>query len=84
MTTMTIQLDDATDLVSQDWFAPLAKCSIRLSVREINLVDARDAGGMLCQDERVGLDLYGFRPIPAGGIPVTNELVNKLRENLEI
>ena len=24
--------------------------------------------------------LYGFRPIPAGGNPVTNELVNKLRE----
>ena len=29
-------------------------------------------------------DLYGFRPIPAGGAVVTNELVEKLREELEI
>ena len=29
-------------------------------------------------------DLYGFRPIPAGGTPVTNELVNKLRDQLGI
>ena len=28
-------------------------------------------------------DLYGFRPIPAGGAVVTNELVDKLREELE-
>ena len=27
---------------------------------------------------------YGFRPIPAGGAPVTNELVNELREKLGI
>ena len=26
------------------------------------------------------LGLYGFNPIPAGGAPVTNEMVNKLRE----
>jgi len=30
------------------------------------------------------LDLYGFNPIPAGGAPVTNDLVNKLREELGI
>ena len=30
------------------------------------------------------LVLYGFNPIPAGGAPVTNDLVNKLREELEI
>ena len=29
-------------------------------------------------------DLYGFRPIPASGAVVTNELVDKLREELEI
>ena len=27
-------------------------------------------------------NLYGFRPIPPGGKPVTNELVNELREGL--
>ena len=30
------------------------------------------------------LDRYGFNPIPAGGAPVTNDLVNKLREELGI
>ncbi len=30
------------------------------------------------------LDQYGFNPIPAGGAPVTNDLVNKLREELGI
>ena len=30
------------------------------------------------------LDLYGFNPIPAGGAPVTNEMVNNLREQLGI
>jgi len=29
-------------------------------------------------------DLYGFRPIPAGGAVVTNKLDDKLREELEI
>ena len=29
-------------------------------------------------------DLHGFQPIPAGGAVVTNELVDKLREELEI
>ena len=29
-------------------------------------------------------DLYGFRPIPAGGNPVTNDLVNGLREELGV
>ena len=30
------------------------------------------------------LNLYGFKTIPAGGAPVTNEMVNKLREQLGI
>ena len=30
------------------------------------------------------LGRYGFNPIPAGGAPVTNDLVNKLREELGI
>lgn len=31
-----------------------------------------------------GREFYGFRPIPAGGAVVTNELVDKLREELEV
>ena len=27
---------------------------------------------------------YGFRPIPAGGAVVTNELVNKIRDDLGV
>lgn len=27
---------------------------------------------------------HGFRPIPAGGVPVSNELVNKMRDGLGI
>ena len=30
------------------------------------------------------LNLYGFNPIRAGGSPVTNEIVNKLRDQLGI
>ena len=33
---------------------------------------------------RAQRDLYGFRPIPAGGAVVTNELVNELREELGV
>ena len=29
-------------------------------------------------------EFYGFRPIPAGGAVVTNELVDKLRDELEV
>ena len=29
-------------------------------------------------------DIYGFKPIPAGGYTVTNELVNELREELGV
>ncbi len=31
-----------------------------------------------------GREFYGFRPIPSGGAVVTNELVDKLREELEV
>ncbi len=34
--------------------------------------------------EELQLSFYGFRPIPAGGSSVTNELVNELREKLGI
>ena len=84
MTTTTIELDDATELAKQVRSAPLDRGLIRLSVREINLGDARDASGFLGQVEGDARGFYGFNPIPAGGAPVTNELVNKLRENLGI
>lgn len=29
-------------------------------------------------------DLYGFKPIPAGGAVVTNELVDRLREEIGV
>ena len=35
-------------------------------------------------DKVVSLEQYGFRPIPAGGKPVTNEMVKELREELGI
>ena len=34
--------------------------------------------------EAANLEQYGFNPIPAGGNPVTNDIVNKLREEMEI
>lgn len=34
--------------------------------------------------EEYALERYGFKPIPAGGNPVTNELISELREELEI
>ena len=30
------------------------------------------------------LDVYGFKPIPRGGVPVTNEMVDRLRDDLGI
>ena len=34
--------------------------------------------------EGANLERYGFKPIPAGGNLVTNEMVNELREELGI
>ena len=34
--------------------------------------------------DRPSREFYRFRPIPAGGAVVTNELVDKLRDELEI
>ena len=42
------------------------------------------AGAVLAQAGKPANDLYGFNPIPAGGAPVTNELVNELREELGV
>ena len=35
-------------------------------------------------EARAQRDLYGFKPIPAGGTVVTNELVDELREELGV
>ena len=35
-------------------------------------------------ERRAKRDLYGFKPIPAGGAVVTNELVDELREELRV
>ena len=34
--------------------------------------------------EEANLERYGIKPIPAGGNPVTNEMVNQLREEMGI
>ena len=84
MTTVKIELDNASALERQSWFAPLAERSIPLCEREISLDDARRVGQVLSQTKEAGRNLYGFNPIPARGVVVTNELVNKLREGLGI
>ena len=84
MTAMTIELSNATELPKQNWFAPPAICSLSPWLREIHLGDARDVGGVLVQVGGAARGLHGFSPIPAGGTTVTNELVNKLREELGI
>ena len=84
MTTMIIKLDDATELVKQSWFASMSQRPIPLEVREINLGDARDAGGLFDQVGEPVRGFYGFNPIAVGGISVTNELVNEMREELGI
>ena len=53
-------------------------------VRVINLGDARHTHNVLGHLNDAPPNLYGFNPIPAGGSAVTNELVNKLREELGI
>ena len=82
MRTTTIVLADATELAHRDWFASLSGRSIPVSVRHITLADAQDASLLLGRPREATKDLYGFRPIPAGGRPVTNEQVNELREEL--
>ena len=54
---------------------------------EVKRVHKVHTDGAISERQQVGsevLDRYGFNPIPAGGAPVTNDLVNKLREELGI
>ena len=82
MRNSALVLDDAAELAHGDWFAPLSGRPIPVSVRNISLPDARDASRLLGRPRQATKALYGFRPIPAGGRAVTNELVNELREEL--
>lgn len=78
----TIELNDASELGRKELLAPVAGRSIPVSARNIVLADARDTSQVLDKPRREAKDLYGFKPIPAGGRAVTNELVNELREEL--
>ena len=60
-----------------------ASRSTRPSIRKTHL-DDREASVALGEVEEAARDIYGFSPIPAAGIPVTNELVNELRQDLGI
>lgn len=54
---------------------------------EVKRVHKVHTDGATPEHQPVGaevLGLYGFSPIPAGGAPVTNDLVNKLREELGV
>lgn len=65
---------------------------ILLTVKELAHRDGRSAGAVLSELARKGLSarapdttaasdgFYGFHPLPARGRPVTNELVNRLRD----
>lgn len=49
MTKMRITLDDATELIDQDWFALISQRPIPLRIGHIKLGDARDIGALLNQ-----------------------------------
>ena len=65
---------------------------ILLTVKELARRDGRSAGAVLSELARRGLSagtpdtaaadrgFYGFHPLPARGRPVTNELINRLRD----
>ena len=55
--------------------------------RTVHLELIREALGQRVKDasqRRSGRDFYGFTPIPAGGAVVTDQLVNKLRDELGV
>ncbi len=66
---------------------------ILLTVKELARRDGRSAGSVLSELARKGLSagapdsaaagdgFYGFHPLPARGRPVTNELINRLRDD---
>ena len=84
MTTITITLNDASELAEQNSLGPPAMRALSLRVRVINLGDARHTVNVLSQLDETRQNLYGFCPIPSGGSAVTNEMVNELREELGI
>lgn len=81
---MEIELNDARQLASQDWLRPPHIDAPQLQIVKISLDDARDTASLLAEPSTAARSLYGLLPIPAGGSPVTNELVNQLRQELGI
>ena len=84
MSRTAIHLKDPTQLQKDAQLTCPYVHAIPLTQRELSLDDARETGSFFQKRKRVDLALYGFHPIPAGGSPVTNELVNELREQLGI
>ena len=84
MITITIKLNDASELAEQNSLGSPAMRALPLRVRVINLGDARHTSNVLGHFNKALRDLHGFNPISAGGSTVTNELVNELREELGI
>ena len=84
MSGITIHLKDPTQLQRDANLTCPYVHAIPLTQRELSLDDARETGSLFQKHKRVDLALYGFHPIRAGGSPVTNELVNQLREELGI
>ena len=76
MTIMIITLDDATELVEQGWFAFMSQRPIPLGIRNINMGDARDVGGLFNQVGKPLQRFSGFSSIATEGTAVKNELVS--------
>ena len=78
----TLNIDDDVLIAAKELARRERKTAGRLVsdlMREALRTRAEPADG-----RRAQRDLYGFRPIPAGGAVVTNELVDELREELGV
>ena len=78
----TLDIDDDVLAAAKE----LAKRERKTAGRFVSelMREALCARANLAAAQRPRCDLYGFKPIPAGGAVVTNELVNELRDELGI
>ena len=76
MTIMTITLDDATELIEQDWFAFMSQRPIPLGIRNISLGDARDAGALFNQ---VGVEAEPAETEPQRRARLLDEVLGRFR-----